>query len=159
MQKIERSTNGLKSNKRSYYFKISITFFCAAFLLFSSIATSITIHVSENEKKKIESYVHEVELINTAKNMFFPDISQRDVVYRGNTGLEPWYGYVGGIINSANGNLYLLSQDLTITGRGFNLQIARSYNSYNKNYTDQMRINLRSHILIKSNSIPKYNHL
>ena len=51
----------------------------------------------------------------------------------GNTGYEPWYYYAaGGIVNTANGNLYLGEEkDISITARGFEIEIIRSYNSHN----------------------------
>ena len=50
----------------------------------------------------------------------------------GNTGYEPWYYYAaGGIVNTANGNLFLSETDISITARGFDIEIIRSYNSHN----------------------------
>jgi len=47
-----------------------------------------------------------------------------------NTGFEPWYHYIGEMVNSANGNLFLLAEDISVRGRGFNIKIVRSYNSF-----------------------------
>jgi len=47
-----------------------------------------------------------------------------------NTGFEPWYHYIGEMVNSASGNLFLSAQDISIRGRGFNIKIVRSYNSF-----------------------------
>lgn len=48
------------------------------------------------------------------------------------TGFEPWYYYVGGIVNSATGNLYFSVRDISIKARGFSIEIVRSYNSHRK---------------------------
>ncbi|RZB29496.1 MAG: hypothetical protein AEth_01131 [Candidatus Argoarchaeum ethanivorans] len=49
----------------------------------------------------------------------------------GNTGYEPWYYYAaGGMVNIANGNLYLPEKDISIKARGFDLEIIRAYNSH-----------------------------
>jgi RHS repeat-associated protein len=53
--------------------------------------------------------------------------------YPGNTGYEPWYYYVGGVINAGNGNLYVPVRDLSIHGRGFVIDVHRSYNSHASN--------------------------
>jgi RHS repeat-associated protein len=50
----------------------------------------------------------------------------------GCAGYEPWYYYAGGIVNTANGNLYLAEEkDISIKARGFDIEIIRSYNSHN----------------------------
>ncbi len=46
-----------------------------------------------------------------------------------NTGNEPWYPYVGGIVNLVTGNLYSAGSDLSFQGKGFVLSVTRSYNS------------------------------
>lgn len=53
--------------------------------------------------------------------------------YLGNTGYEPWFNYIGGVVNPANGNLYLSKKDISINARGFDMEIIRSYNSLNSN--------------------------
>ncbi|MCK4735244.1 MAG: hypothetical protein KAT65_22515, partial [Methanophagales archaeon] len=47
-----------------------------------------------------------------------------------NTGYEPWYYYIGGVVCSANGNLFISEKDIGIKARGFNIEIIRSYNSH-----------------------------
>ncbi len=50
----------------------------------------------------------------------------------GCAGYEPWYYYAaGGIVNTANGNLYLAETDISIKARGFDIELVRSYNSHN----------------------------
>ena len=50
----------------------------------------------------------------------------------GNTGYEPWYHYIGDIVNAANGNLYLSFRDISIKARGFGMEtVRRAYNSLN----------------------------
>ncbi len=67
---------------------------------------------------------------------FHPNITlDKGVNYTGNTGYEPWYYYIGGVINSANGNLYLSEKDISIKARGFDIEIIRSYNSHNSNFS------------------------
>ncbi len=46
-----------------------------------------------------------------------------------NTGMEPWYAYVGGMVNLVSGNLYVTGSDLSFQGKGFSLGVTRSYNS------------------------------
>jgi len=46
-----------------------------------------------------------------------------------NTGFEPWYPYVGGMVNLVSGNLYHRTTDIAFQGKGFTLAIVRSYNS------------------------------
>ena len=46
-----------------------------------------------------------------------------------NTGFEPWYPYIDGIVNAVNGNVWLSTSDLSQRAKGFSLAIARSYNS------------------------------
>ena len=48
----------------------------------------------------------------------------------GNTGYEPWYYYIAGMVCSANGNLYFSEKDISIKARGFDIEIIRHYNSY-----------------------------
>ncbi len=45
------------------------------------------------------------------------------------TGYEPWFRYMGQVVNSANGNLYLSFEDTSIRALGFDLKIVRAYNS------------------------------
>jgi RHS repeat-associated protein len=51
----------------------------------------------------------------------------------GNTGKEDWYFYVGGVVNAANGNVFLSTLDISIRVRAFDIKIVRSYNSHNSN--------------------------
>lgn len=46
-----------------------------------------------------------------------------------NTGSEPWYPYVGGMVNLVTGNLYLSSSDFAFQGKGLSVGVSRSYNS------------------------------
>lgn len=46
-----------------------------------------------------------------------------------NTGYEPWYPYVGGMVNLVSGNLYVAATDLSFQGKAFPLGVTRSYNS------------------------------
>lgn len=46
-------------------------------------------------------------------------------------GYEPWYYYVGDMINVWCGNLLLPQVDLSVGARGYRMQIVRSYNSHN----------------------------
>ena len=52
----------------------------------------------------------------------------------GNTGFEPYYYYIGGMVNAANGNLFLSETDISIKARGFDIEIIRSYNSHLSGY-------------------------
>lgn len=61
-------------------------------------------------------------------NVFIDDAAAQSSS-TGNTGFEPWYYYAGGIINTANGNLYISEKDISIKARGFDIEIIRSYNS------------------------------
>ena len=47
----------------------------------------------------------------------------------GNTGFEDHYYYLAGLVNAANGNLYLERSDLSTGARGGDITFARSYNS------------------------------
>ena len=44
-------------------------------------------------------------------------------------GVDSQHLYVGGIVNVANGNLVISEQDISIPGRGFDLEFTRTYNS------------------------------
>jgi YD repeat-containing protein len=44
-------------------------------------------------------------------------------------GFEPWFYYVGGVVNSANGNLYFTATDISFKARGFTVEFIRAYNS------------------------------
>jgi RHS repeat-associated protein len=46
-----------------------------------------------------------------------------------NTGFEPWYPYVGGLVNGVTGNVWYSAKDLSVRARAFDLSIHRSYNS------------------------------
>lgn len=46
-------------------------------------------------------------------------------------GYEPWYYYVGDMINVWCGNLLLPQVDLSVGARGYRMQIIRTYNSHN----------------------------
>ena len=46
-----------------------------------------------------------------------------------NTGFEPWYPYVGGLVNAVTGNVWYSMKDISIRARAFDLVIQRSYNS------------------------------
>ncbi len=48
----------------------------------------------------------------------------------GNTGYEPFYYYIGDIVNAVNGNLYFSKQDISIDALGFDIGVIRSYNSH-----------------------------
>ncbi|MEE9152388.1 MAG: DUF6531 domain-containing protein, partial [Thermoplasmata archaeon] len=48
---------------------------------------------------------------------------------RANAGYEDFYSYTGGMVNTANGNLYFTQKDISIKGRGFNIEIIRTFNS------------------------------
>lgn len=48
---------------------------------------------------------------------------------RGNTGRTAWYLYVRGV-NTANGNLFRSTEDLSVGARGGDLRLVRSYNSH-----------------------------
>ena len=88
---------------------------------------------------------------------FYPDISINKENYTGNTGYEPWYYYIGGIINSANGNLYISMKDISIKARGFNIEIIRSYNTHNSNFSTAFgygwTFNYNIYLIEKNNSI------
>ena len=62
----------------------------------------------------------------TTDNVVFSE----SVSNAGNTGYEPAYYYMGGIVCSANGNLFIFEKDIGIKARGFNIEIIRSYNSH-----------------------------
>ncbi len=46
-----------------------------------------------------------------------------------NTGLSPWYLYIGGDVNAVSGNLVLSWTDLSARAKGYTLSIVRTYNS------------------------------
>jgi len=64
---------------------------------------------------------------------------------RGHTGTEPWYYYfgensnimqdIGAKVNTANGNLYISSDDITIKDGGIGIKILRVYNSQRSHTT------------------------
>ncbi|MEE9268417.1 MAG: RHS repeat-associated core domain-containing protein [Thermoplasmata archaeon] len=56
-------------------------------------------------------------------------------VFRGNLGSEAWYYYADGMVNTANGNLFLAFRDISLQARGFTLAFTRSYNSGLHNYS------------------------
>ncbi len=45
------------------------------------------------------------------------------------TGFEPWYPYVGGLVNAVTGNVLYSTKDISIRAKAFDLSIYRSYNS------------------------------
>ncbi|HEC76484.1 MAG TPA: hypothetical protein ENI33_04410, partial [Thermoplasmatales archaeon] len=99
---------------------IAISIFCTAFLLLSNLPSDL-IYLNVKGERNLLSYL--------------PYITQnKPINYTGNTGYEPCYYYIGGIINSANGNLYLSEADIAINARGFQIEIIRSYNSHMANY-------------------------
>ncbi|WP_276257590.1 NosD domain-containing protein [Haloglomus litoreum] len=48
---------------------------------------------------------------------------------RGNTGHEPWLYHLEGVVNAANGNLYVSAADAGTRARGGDIRLVRSYNS------------------------------
>jgi len=48
----------------------------------------------------------------------------------GNTGFEPWYYYIGGMVNSATGNLHFTARDISFKARDFDIEVVRTYNSH-----------------------------
>lgn len=48
---------------------------------------------------------------------------------RSGYGNEDFYYFAGGMVNAANGNLFLEETDISIKGLGFNIEFVRSYNS------------------------------
>lgn len=45
-----------------------------------------------------------------------------------NYGVEPYNIFIGGMVNAANGNLVIRERDVSIPGRGFTLELVRTYN-------------------------------
>jgi len=58
------------------------------------------------------------------------DVFEDNENNRGNTGCRPYYYYIGDMVCSANGNLYISEKDISIRGRGFDIEVIRSYNSH-----------------------------
>ncbi|UCE38615.1 MAG: RHS repeat protein [Thermoplasmata archaeon] len=54
---------------------------------------------------------------------------------RANSGFEDFYTYAGGMVNTANGNLYITQKDISVKGRGFNIEITRAYNLQKRSNT------------------------
>jgi hypothetical protein len=48
---------------------------------------------------------------------------------RANAGYEDFYYYAGGMVNTANGNLYFTQKDISIKAKGFNIEIIRTFNT------------------------------
>jgi YD repeat-containing protein len=44
-------------------------------------------------------------------------------------GIEPWYHLVGDVVNGANGNLYFAARDISVSARGFDLELIRAFNT------------------------------
>ena len=54
---------------------------------------------------------------------------------KANAGYEDFYHYTGGMVNTANGNLYITHKDISIKGRGFNIEIIRAFNTLERENT------------------------
>ena len=109
---------------------------CVVILILSSASASFIVNIVDHNTQ-IEIRNNEIFIEKEEPDaMFFPDITtDKDPIFIGNTGYEPCYGYVGGIINSANGNLFISQTDMSVNARGFNIEIIRSYNSFNQNHS------------------------
>ena len=105
--------------KKSFVFRKSLVFVIIILFISASFGHSIdgSISISKNSRniKTNQKEVNDYRIIP------------------GNTGYETWYFYIAEIINSANGNLYLSNEDLSIKNRGADIEIIRSYNSYSSN--------------------------
>lgn len=62
-------------------------------------------------------------------NISAPDPPVPPPESRANAGYEGFYYYAGGMVNTANGNLYLTQKDISIKARGFNIEIIRVFNT------------------------------
>jgi len=109
------------TKRKSLTTKAAIAVFCVAILLISGFSAAL--FTQDIFKKETRDSQKE----NRSMNNF---IFENGI---GNTGYESWYHYIGDIINSANGNLYLKMKDITINALGFDIEIIRSYNSYMSN--------------------------
>jgi YD repeat-containing protein len=53
---------------------------------------------------------------------------------RGNAGYEEFYNYVGGMVNTANGNLVYSQKDISLKAGGFNIEIIRTFNTQERTF-------------------------
>lgn len=71
--------------------------------------------------------LHQILLNISAPSMMNPPPPPQEA--RANTGYEDYYHYAGGMVNTANGNLFLTQKDISIKARGFHIEIIRAYNT------------------------------
>lgn len=69
-------------------------------------------------------------MLMLSSSIFHPPMISSFSSSVGNTGFEPWYYYIEGMINSATGNLYFTARDVSFKTRGFDIEIVRAYNSH-----------------------------
>lgn len=99
----------------------------------SDLSTGVSRNVPDQDRQRY--YQLRVGLTSGVEST--PSLSELDtnevappaVTPTSNTGFDPGHPYVGGRVNSVNGNLWYSSGDISVQGRGFNLVFARSYNS------------------------------
>ena len=60
----------------------------------------------------------------------------QEYMYGGNTGSDPYYLFVGGMVNTANGNLVVSVEDISFQAKGFKVSLVRTYNSLAYNSSD-----------------------
>jgi len=65
-----------------------------------------------------------------SSGLFHPAMISSSSSSVGNTGFEPWYYYIGGMVNSATGNLFFTAHDISFEARGFGIEVVRAYNSH-----------------------------
>lgn len=110
--------------KRRRQVKIGVSVLSIAILFVSGLSAGlVSLNYSQYNKKYGSIYFQ-----NGGETIDFLELRSPGEV--GNTGFEPWYQYIGDIINAANGNLFLPVIDTTLSARGFEIPIVRSYNSY-----------------------------
>ena len=74
-----------------------------------------------------------IALIMILVSMFTLAFDIQQASANGGTGFEPWYYYIKDVINSASGNLFFSTDDISIRARGFDIAIVRTYNSHHSN--------------------------
>ncbi|MFH1101208.1 MAG: RHS repeat-associated core domain-containing protein [Methanobacteriota archaeon] len=122
--------------RKSTSIQAIIAIFCVMTMIVSNIPAYKHLQNEENTINDESSSYTQQEIKDTRNSVYQPDITQnKNSSYIGNTGYRPWYYYIGGVINSANGNLFFNQKDISLKSRGFNLEIIRSYNSHNNYYS------------------------
>ncbi len=99
----------------------------------SSVTPGINYQVPDVDQKRY----YKVRAALRTGNNNTPTVSEIDITEAAppaitastNTGLQPWYFFVGGMVNAISGNLFSSSSDISIQAKGFPIAIGRAYNS------------------------------